>query len=276
MPEGKTEEAKKEPKVKKDEIVRKETPKAVKEIQEPRKFMVHPKRSEKVAICGFAPTSKDLAPFQDPTVEIWGCNELYNYIPRIDVLFEIHDREEWGENFGSNHGPKHVEWMRKTKTPIYMTKHYDDIPTSIPWPLEPMKTRFGDYFTNTITYMIILAIAMEYKWIGLFGIDMAHITEYGGQRPSCEFYLGWAFGLGEARGWPTVYIPKESDLMKTTMLYGYDAPDKVSQLLESKIAHFQKQHATYANQERIARDTSQHYLGAAQGLADFGRTLVHK
>ena len=40
-------------------------------------------------------------------------------------------------------------------------------------------------------------------------------SEYGYQRPSCEFFIAWARGLGIK-----FVIPNESDLCKTAYLYG--------------------------------------------------------
>jgi hypothetical protein len=53
--------------------------------------------------------------------------------------------------------------------------------------------------------------------IGVWGVDMAVDSEYFYQRPSCEFALGAAFGLGIK-----LYIPAEADLLKTTHLYGFE------------------------------------------------------
>jgi hypothetical protein len=45
----------------------------------------------------------------------------------------------------------------------------------------------------------------------------SHNTEYHYQRPSCEFALGIAFGLGIK-----IYIPPQADLLKTVHLYGFE------------------------------------------------------
>lgn len=236
------------------------------------KVLLHEKKKERVAICGFAPTTKDMAPFNDPNVEIWGCNELYEHIPRIDVLFELHDRSEFESTFRNQ---RHLDWMRQCGKPIYMVKHYEDIPTSIPYPLQALTARFGTYFNNTISYMLVLAILMKYKWIGIYGVDMAHSTEYGGQRPSVEYFIGWARGLAEVQGFPTVHIPEQSELLKTAFLYGYVNGDKLSKIIDQKVQHFSKQQNHYAVQEMTMRDVKNQYIGAVQTLADLKRTLIY-
>jgi hypothetical protein len=54
-----------------------------------------PREGKKVALVGFADSWK-LAPFDDPTVDVWGLNELYKYVPRWDRWFELHDAETLG------------------------------------------------------------------------------------------------------------------------------------------------------------------------------------
>lgn len=75
------------------------------------------------------------------------------------------------------------------------------------------------YFTNTISYMICLGILEGFKEIHVYGVDMAVGTEYECQRSSCEFFLGWAAGLGIK-----IFIPQEADLLKTRHLYAFEEP----------------------------------------------------
>lgn len=47
-----------------------------------------------VAIVGFASSSRDQAPLQDPNFEIWTMNHApLSWIPKWDVLFELHSLE---------------------------------------------------------------------------------------------------------------------------------------------------------------------------------------
>jgi alkanesulfonate monooxygenase SsuD/methylene tetrahydromethanopterin reductase-like flavin-dependent oxidoreductase (luciferase family) len=50
--------------------------------------------------------------------------------------------------------------------------------------------------------------------IGSWGIDMAQDTEYGSQRPSCEYWLGVAEGLGVR-----AFIAERADLLKCAFRY---------------------------------------------------------
>jgi hypothetical protein len=133
------------------------------------------KKLKKVAVLGFT-NSWRLAPFDDPEWEIWGLNELYMYIPRWTRWFEIHRRDIY--TLDKNRINDHVERIKKMTVPIYMQQHWEDIPESVEYPLKEVMARFGDatrpYLTNTISYMIALAMIEGFEEIGIFGVDMAH------------------------------------------------------------------------------------------------------
>ena len=65
--------------------------------------------------------------------------------------------------------------------------------------------------------MVALAILENASHIGVWGVDMATSGEYASQRPSCEHILGIAQGLGIS-----VFVPPESDLLKSAYQYGAD------------------------------------------------------
>ncbi len=178
-------------------------------------------KRKKVAILGFTPTRR-LAPYDDKDFEIWGLNDLYKFkgdddIKRWDRWFDIHDttkdyrllgRMSWQESF-----KEFATW----KCPIYMQKHHPEIPASVAYPVGEVVNRFGRYFTNSISYMIGLAILEEFEEIHVYGVDMAVDSEYNYERPSCEYILGVAVGRGIK-----IYIPPQADLLKSRCLYGFD------------------------------------------------------
>lgn len=187
---------------------------------------------ENIAIVGFA-SSRSRAPYDDPSWEIWGVNELYMVedVKRIDVLFELHDLS-WIREGKRN--PKHIEWLKKASIPIWMQAHYDEIPQSVPFPKDQLVERFGRYFTNTISWEIALAIVLGAKKIALYGVDMATDIEYTSQRPSVEYFVGLARGMGIE-----VYVPPESDLLKTPYLYGFE--DGELSVFATKLKEYQAQ-----------------------------------
>lgn len=172
---------------------------------------------DKICIVGFAP-GRENAPYDDESFEFWGVNEMYMSpeVKRIDVLFELHDHKWIAE--GKRH-KEHLKWLQdQQKIPILMQRHFDDIPNSIPYPRKLMEDTYGSYFTNTISWEIALAMHMDHvKEIHIYGVNMATDIEYQSQRPSCEYYIGWARGLGKQ-----VYVPPESDLLKCFYQYGFE------------------------------------------------------
>jgi hypothetical protein len=106
--------------------------------------------------------------------------------------------------------------MEQTKFPIYMQEKNPDIPMSVRFPKEKIMEEFGNYFTNSISWEIALAVMEGFKEIHLYGVDMATHSEYAYERPSVEYFLGWAQGRGIK-----IMIPQKSDLLKTLWLYPY-------------------------------------------------------
>lgn len=170
---------------------------------------------DKVAIVGFtAHRAQALA--LDDSWEIWGLNELHRYMPvdRFHRWFEIHARDDLQADPG---GPEHLADLGKMDIPVYMHRHWDDIPPSLAFPRHPIVEALGlDYFTCCPAWMIGMAVAMGFKAISVFGVDMATDTEYADQRPCCEFWLGVARGLGIE-----VTVPQTSDLLKAIGQYGF-------------------------------------------------------
>lgn len=114
------------------------------------------------------------------------------------------------------------------------------------------------YLTNTISYMLALAILEGYEEIGIWGVDMAVSSElrgkneYSWQRPSCEFFLGIAVGMGIK-----VYIPPTADLLKTRHLYGFEEPQasdwtrKTDEMIASMQQRQQQAEAEMANHQAM-------------------------
>ncbi len=224
-----------------------------------------PKR-KKVAILGFTETWK-LAPFDDPEFEIWGLNELYQFIPRWDRWFEIHSRAAYEAD--KKRIDDHVGRLKQMTCPIYMQQHWEDIPNSVPYPLDAVSKAFpnpaGDswrpYLTNSISYMIALAILENVGEIHIYGVDMSHDTEYGHQKPSCEYYVGVAQGRGIK-----VYVPPQADLLKTVFLYGFEEEQAIGfdQKLHQRLAEYKGKLVQLQADTAQRNEAIQQYLGAIQ------------
>jgi len=254
--------------------VRLKTVKTIKEKKEEvKKAVPIPlKKRDKVAVCGFSPTTKHLAPYTDQTFDIWGCNELWQGVPRLDVLFEVHDRS-FPEFVQSFRNPKHIEWLQKATIPIMMVKHYDDIPMSIPYPINEMVQNFGGFFNNTISYMVALAISLKYKEIHLYGVDMSHPTEWD-QRASVCMFLGIAQGMFAVQGWPKIVVPPESLILKAPFLYGFQSNSAIKVALEQTRDYYSQQMITYQGQVAQLDAARNQYLGAVEAFNGFIRQHI--
>jgi len=205
---------------------------------------IQPKKS-KVAIVGFASNWQD-APWEDKDCEIWGLNELYmnlQQIPdkaRADRWFEIHNRTSPTKN-----RPEHIKWLQQCPVPLYMWQHYEDMPNSIPYPLEqvidftyskglrlslPDNTeKKNRYITNSISYMFLLAWMEGFKEIHIYGVDLAQNEEYYYQRPNLEYFIGAAQATGVK-----VVMPITCDLCKAYSLYGFESDGPLAQKMKKR------------------------------------------
>lgn len=191
-------------------------------------YATPPNRKKKVAIVGFASSSRDAAPFKDPSFEIWGMNEIYKMLPRLSRLFEMHTWEHLQrERVRGDEvikGEDHLNWMRQNKSVIiYMQKARQEIPRSQTFPLEGLSRLFlpgrEPYFMSTPAYMLALAIAEGFEEIHVYGVDLLQDEEYTYQRPNMEFYIGVALGRGIK-----MYVHEASALLRSSYLYGWTEP----------------------------------------------------
>jgi len=215
-----------------------------------------PKKRTKVAIVGFA-AHRDQAPFNDPSYEIWGLNELYMYIPRYDRWFELHDLNN--PVAGQRNPGKHREWLRNANIPIYMQEKYEDIPNAVTYPKDAIIEKFGRYFTNSISWMIALAISEGFETIDLYGVDMAQDEEHMKQRPSVEYFVGLARGMGI-----NVRIPIESDLTNTAKLYAFDKDTGIRVKLKARIKELEQRINQYQAQVNQLNTAINNLNGAKQ------------
>lgn len=204
-------------------------------------------RRTKVAIVGFASSSRLKAPYDDQSWEVWGLNQLYRFLPRTSRWFELHPHtgpRSWLAD--QVPGTDYLAWMQAAPVPIYMVSKHPEIPNSLGYPLQQMIDEFDlesirpdmknkGYFHSSVDLMVALAIHEGFQEIGIWGVDMVHDTEYGYQKPSGSFWLGFAKGRGIK-----LTIPVESALLDNEgYIYGFDP---------------QPSHALYENLKRRVED----------------------
>lgn len=143
---------------------------------------------KKVAILGKLPT-KYKAPFNDYNWDIWTLNRNSEDLPRVDLWFDIHKDYPY-EKANITRGNYPFE--------------------------EAEKLIGGQYYNNSISYMIAYAILKDYKEIALFGMAFTRDNEH---RRS-EFYnvrelIFFAKGKGIK-----ITAPYDPIMLKTYPYYG--------------------------------------------------------
>lgn len=193
----------------------------------------------KVAIVGTAPSSMNIAPFDNPEWEIWTCSALALSAPRWTRHFELHDGDQIA-----------VGWSGDQATDMQMRAHYltalskaepdqvvvlkerdPAIPQSRAYPFDAAcEWAHGRYFASTVSYMLAMAVMEGVTEIGIWGVDMALQSEqYSGQRGSLEYMIGLARGQGVS-----VTVPSESDLLKILEPYAFGADSEFTRRIAAK------------------------------------------
>ncbi len=251
------------------------------------------KPKKKIAIVGCS-DHKEKAPYNDPEWELWGVNNLFlsltpEKMKGFGRWFEIHMLEKLPngkiqrrriDNFRGQPVGDYIRSLANIDIPVYMQRRWEEIPKSVAYPLrEVIDFVKSDYFTNTISYQIALAI-MEIEQgnyeprIGVWGVDMAVQSdlmgnaEYSHQRPSCEYFLGLAIGRGI-----NVILPPECDLLKTRFLYGWNEPERTAwdQKIDNMLKTLNVRMNEAGQKESFARSQREQYIGAIQAAKELRR-----
>lgn len=199
--------------------------------------VVPQRRKDKVAIVGFAPHNV-LTPFDSDEWELWGINRLHAVLPGKQWArwFELHALDDYVDDKGQR-DEQHFGFLRSFPGDLYIRPAdigQHGLVNAQPFPLDSLLAEFVPYFTNTISYLVALAIQMGFEEIGLWGVDMAQDhalqMEFGEQRPSVEYFLGVAAGRGIK-----VTIPDGADLLTAAYLYGFGEPSPLRGKLEWRL-----------------------------------------
>lgn len=187
-------------------------------------------RLRKVALIGGHPDTVDLAPYHDPSWEIWAHASVRNLCQRVDRYFDLHPREV----FTDKGHARYWLWLQRNTTPIYMQQRWADIPGSARYPKERVLAEFRRYITNHIGWMVALALTEGVTHLAFYGVHYDSQSEYAEQRAGCEYWMGVAEGRGVQlvlpQSCPLLAQPKE--------LYGYES--HTPELYAARKAKFKK------------------------------------
>lgn len=148
----------------------------------------YPMKITKVAILGKLET-KFKAPFDDDTWEIWTLNRHREPLPRVDLWFDIHAYKPY----------ENANITREN----YPFKEAEELVG-------------GQYYNNSIAYMIAYAILKGYKEIALYGMRfIADKERRNGEYQNVRELLFFAKGKGIK-----VTAPFDAEMLRTYPLYG--------------------------------------------------------
>ena len=237
-----------------------------------------PAKKKKVCIVGCSNT-KELAPYHlADEVEFWGVNNLYLTLPDKpwtrwwEIHLITHEDGQWlrrgAPEFRGQPVEEYLKSLAKLPCPVYMQQSNPLVPNAIRYPLQKVIADMGNYFTNTISYQIALAIMEGFKEIMVYGVDMACDSEYGHQRPSCEMFLGVAMGRGIK-----VTLPPASDLLKTRFLYGFQEQQSLpwEEKIKNTRATIEKKRNIAIQQAEYAQKQVDQYTGAQLTLTEMDK-----
>ena len=174
------------------------------------------KEELKIALIGSAPSSIRLAPYHDPSWQVWGCSPgAYGVVPkgRSNAWWELHKYEP-GQPWFS---PEYCQFLRDHPK-VMLAEKRPEIPNGETLDVDYLVKKYSGYFfTSSVAWMMAVAIEMGATKIGLWGVDMAASEEYEAQRAGLHFFAMIARQRGIEVG-----VPQESDLFRPRFLYGID------------------------------------------------------
>jgi len=189
------------------------------------------KGNRKIAIIGSG-ESKQYAPYGQKGWELWSLNNLFMTINAkyFHRWFELHVFQKKGRRYyrrgQTEYATKtindYVKELASLNIPVYMQKKWDIIPKSQVFPFEKIMKRYGRYFGCSFAWMVAFALYEHTKLnkkvdtIGFWGVNLEGV-EYYRQRPSTEYFIGLAKGMGIK-----IHIHEDCNLLKMPWVYAYN------------------------------------------------------
>ena len=148
-----------------------------------------------VALVGHAPSTRNMAPYADGTVEVWTMNDSFVWIPRATRWWEIHSPDVY--KHPARRAPGYMDWLRNFNGPVYMQYPDESIPNAVRLDMDGLMRTFGrGVFGSSFSWMIAMAVLEGFRRIELYGCDLASQTEYEDQRESTAYWIGLCRGMG--------------------------------------------------------------------------------
>lgn len=163
--------------------------------------------------------TKNQCPFDG--AEVWGVNDVGSSPEfkgkKIDRIFTF--------------DPRSPEFLAEARSvaPIWSWRDYADVK----YPLDDVIKHFkSQYFTNTISYMIALAVYEGFTRIRMYGVDAPYGGIYFMEKSGLEYWIGRAQEAGIE-----VITAEGSDLLRTHdgLLYGQRGSSSIQMYLSERM-----------------------------------------
>jgi hypothetical protein len=186
--------------------------------------------TRKVAIVGSHPATRELAPYDDPSWQIWLFNEAAQkpeIYRRWDAILQLHLPEVYSSpNNWVN--LNHWEWLQQDHGPnktIWMQKADPRVPNSREYPLDAVlhKIHPFKYLRSTPAMALGLAAFYGFDVVALYGSELTSNTEYGYQATNMAFWIGFLKGQGiefDLECWHSEFLEQP--------IYGYEGELQLS------------------------------------------------
>lgn len=223
----------------------------------------------KVALVGTCPSSRLLAPFADPSWEIWACSpDNAGVLPRVTRWFEIHG--DLGLSGAEAWEKPYVDWLNQGGFELVINDQCRHIfPRGRALQKDALVAKFGRlFFTSTPAWMLADALMRGAKEIGLYGLDMSSRHEYVIQRPGMHHFIE----IAEQQYGVAVHAPLESDIMQPAPLYGYSLTTPMGRRLTVRAQELRQR---IAEQDRIIAQATHDrtYLNGALDDVDYTQQI---
>lgn len=128
---------------------------------------------------GGAGTDEPVPPIE-PGVERWGLNNIVKVFPQrfegVTRWFDLHPKHYIVSNKskGGRGGANMWGWYQTLTIPIYLWQTYDDLPTSVAYPVDAVRAMFGStrLFSSSLDWQIALALYEGFDEIQLYAFRM--------------------------------------------------------------------------------------------------------
>lgn len=191
--------------------------------------------------------------FGNPGKDYWTLNNMFGSgkvdASAFDEWFQLHRP---GSKEGHIDDKPMREFLAKWKKPTWIQRDWGvELEVVNPWiyPIGEVIERFCPrdvkgqpypYFTNSVDYMICMAMLRGYEEIQLYGVEFIALkdNEYYQMRQSINYYVAKAEMLGIK-----VVVQPHSSLLKAPFWYAYENPrrDPLEKAMETSIGDLTRQ-----------------------------------